>query len=124
MIQISEMIKMALAFYSLPIVVHDVTFSTVAGQDTPSAPVLRVPQVRGAVDPSNSKQLEKLFGGSVADGDIGIYTEDILYVQDQGETKQSYVTYSGRSYRVMNEADWAQQAGVRVYLGRRHVEQN
>jgi len=121
MISIVDHVRTALSFFEIEVVVKDYLFETVDGEDKQT--LLGSRTIDAAVDASNSRQLEKIFGGSVSDGDIGIYTSSTLHIQDQGETKQSDVVYGGRNYRVSNEADWTQQAGVRVYLAKRHVRQ-
>lgn len=119
---LTNLIQMALSFYLISLSIEDVIYATIDGEDIPGAPVAR--NIEAAVDPSNNRQLERIFGGSVSDGDIGIYTAETLYVQDQGGLTQSYATYQGQVYRIVQEADWIQQAGVYVYLGRRHVTQD
>lgn len=85
--------------------------------------------IAAAIDPSNMKQLEILFGqGNVSVGDLLIYTKEVeLYILDQFNSgvlkRQSYLTYSDTSYRIMAYQDWTLQAGIRVYQGRRHVQQ-
>jgi len=112
---------MGLGFFSLPVPVTDTEYSAVSGEDQKLVTGSR--NIQAAVDLGSSKQLEQIFGGSVAAGDIGIYTAEKLYVQDRGEKKQSFVTSNGMQYRVVDEADWTAQAGVRVYLARRHISQ-
>ena len=67
-----------------------------------------------------------LILGSAVHAATVTVTEDELFIADQSDTdrKQSFITYSGTNYRVMNFADWLDQAGVRVYQGRRHVKQD
>jgi len=112
--------------FSVPILVQDVIYTESGGTDNPGAPDSRT--VQGAVDPSNARKMEYLFGGSVSDGDILIYTTGALYIDDMytsgAARQQSFVTYSGFQYRVANVADWTQQAGMFVYLAKRHVAPN
>ena len=122
-------LQMALSFFTLyGVPVVDMGYENVDGQDVQIVIANRT--FDGAIDPNNMKELEKIFGGDVSNGDILIITEDTLFLLDQtdaiapADRKQSFVTYSGLVYRVMNYADWGQQAGVRVYQGRRHVKQN
>lgn len=114
---------LAISFFQIKLSVEDKTYTTVNGQDTLAPTASR--QIDAAVDPSRSRQMERLFGGSVSDGDIGIYTKAVLYFTDQyaeGEAqRQSFVTYQGIRYRVEEVADWTPQAGLRVYLAKRHV---
>lgn len=119
--------KLALGFYSSSYAVTDYEYETTDGEDSRVAYGSRTSFV-AAIDPSNSRRLEMIFGGNVSDGDIGIYTEAELYIADiytpGTSPKQSFVTYQGFIYRVVEVADWMGQAGVRVYLGRRHVAQD
>ena len=119
--------KIALGFYSSSYTVADYEYQKADGEDSRVAYGSRTSFV-AAIDPTRSRQLEMIFGGNVSDGDIGIYTETELYIADiytpGTNPKQSFVTYGGFVYRVVEVADWTGQAGVRVYLGRRHVTQD
>jgi hypothetical protein len=56
-----------------------------------------------------------------------VFDSDVLYYDDQYSTgatrKQSYLTDSGSVYRIAGVSDWSVQAGIRIYLGKRHVKQ-
>lgn len=109
--------------------VQDVEYVKVSGVE--EAHDLGLRTVAAAIDAGNMKQLEVLFGqGNVGEGDLLIYIKteaEELYILDQcglGEPKrQSFLTYSGISFRIMAYQDWTLQAGIRVYQGRRHVQQ-
>lgn len=119
-------LQIALGFFLLDTAVRDVLYSTENGQDVLLPLGQRV--VQAAVDPGNSRSMERIFGGSISDGDIGVTTMAELYFTDQYAAwegqRQSFVTYQGIEYRVENYADWNPQAGIRVYLAKRHVKQN
>jgi len=119
-------IAMALSFLSIEIQIKDVVYQTVGGEDKQTS--FDVRNISAAVDPGRSKTLEMIFGGSLSDGDIGIFTSASLYMIDQyaegAQIKQSFVTYGGVNYRVAEVADWVAQAGVFVYLAKRHVKQD
>lgn len=124
---LSGPLQLALSYFTLDNVpVQDVEYVKVSGQETLTDVTPRTITV--AIDPSNMKELEILFGpGNVSEGDLLIYTVEELYITDiyqLGEAKrQSFLMYSGFSYRILAYQDWIQQAGVRVYQGRRHVRQ-
>ena len=120
MIPLAQYGRLALSYFLVSVAVDDVSYAKVDGVDVPTS-VPRVGGIQAAVDPSRSKALEKIFGGSVADGDIGIYTEATLYIQDQGDVAQSFVSYQGVKYRVVEHGNWTEQLGMSVYLARRHV---
>jgi hypothetical protein len=69
-----------------------------------------------------------MFGGNVSDGDIGITTHEVLHVGDiyaQGTLqRQTFIKYRGLDYRIVDHADWTEQAGVHVYLATRHITQD
>jgi hypothetical protein len=120
-------IKLGISFYHIPLIVVDTQYTTVSGIDTRS--IVETRTIQAAVDPSQSKSLERIFGGSIGDGDIGVYCDaDTLFIDDAydagGTRKQSFVLYQGNYYRVMQDADWTPQADIRVYLAKRHVEQD
>jgi uncharacterized Zn-binding protein involved in type VI secretion len=174
---------LALSFFEIDLKVKDVAYDTVNGEDRKNLVGERT--LKAAVDPTGGRRLENIFGGSVSDGDIGIFTTGKLHVGDiydfvtvpavafggeavtfggepvswQGEETtsvslsiegdgsvtfdgqpvtmggeevtfgappqlQSFATYRGFQYRITEVSDWTEQAGVRVYLGKRHVDQN
>jgi hypothetical protein len=119
-------IAMALSFLTIKVQVNDAVYQTINGEDKQVSFDSR--NIDAAVDPSRSKALEMIFGGSLSDGDFGIFTHDTLHMVDQYEegeqVKQSFVTYAGVKYRVAEVADWTAQAGVFVYLAKRHVKQD
>lgn len=123
---LTGLIGIGLSFYLIPVSIVDTQYTNVDGNDVQS--IVESRTIQAAVDPSNSRQLENIFGGNVSDGDIGIYTQDTLYIDDQYDTgsrgKQSYITFQNFKYRVVNVADWAAQAGMKVYLAKRHVKQD
>lgn len=124
---LSGSLQLALSYFTLDNVpVQDVEYVKVSGQETLTDVIPRT--ITAAIDPSNMKQLEILFGpGNVSEGDLLIYSVDELYITDiyqPGEAKsQSFLMYSGFSYRITAHQDWTQQAGVHVYQGQRHVRQ-
>lgn len=124
MFPLSGYIQTALGFVNIALAVSDATLTTANGQDKQ---VLAGREIQAAVDPSGGKRLEQIFGGSVTDGDIGIYTSADLFIDDiydDGERgKQSFVTYQGTEYKVVELSDWTIQAGVKVYRASRHVKQ-
>lgn len=117
--------SLAVSILSITIPVQDVVYTKVSGVDTQGTPVNR--NLSGTVE-VNGKKLEQIFGGPVADGDIGIVTTDTLYFLDlwtPGTTrKQSFLTHAGTQYRVTKVADWSSQLGTKVYLAERHVTQD
>jgi len=120
-------IKLGISFYHIPVTVVDTEYTTTSGIDTRS--IIETRTIQMAIDPTRSKELERIFGGSVGDGDIGIYCDtDTLFIDDLYDTggtrKQSFVLYQGNHYRVVQDADWTLQADVRVYLAKRHVDQD
>lgn len=122
-------LQLAVDMFSLPTVpVTDTGYEHLDGRDVQS--ILSNRTIVAAIDPSSMKQLEKIFGGDVADGDIVIYTRMELFILDETDAlgpegrKQSFVEYSGKQYRILNYADWEVQCGVRVYQGRLHVAQD
>ena len=124
MIPISGYIQMGLSFFEIPITVHDASYTKVSGQDVRTLSAPR--PISAAVDPSGSKRLERIFGGSISDGDIGVFTTGTLHIQDleSGGALQSFVDYQGLTYRAANVADWLPQVGVNVYLCKRHLSQD
>ena len=129
MYPIEHAIKLAIQFYHIPVSVVDTQYvkNEITGMDTREIVATRT--IDAALDPTRSKQLERIFGGSVGDGDVGVYCDgDILYIDDAydagGRGKQSFVQYQGNPYRVAQDADWTPQADVRVYLAKRHYSQD
>jgi hypothetical protein len=114
---------LALSFFLVDTVVNDVLYTKdeVNGIDVISEPTPRT--IQAAVDPANKEKLENIFGGNIGDGSIGIYTQEVLYMQDQGDVNQSYVIDGGKEYRVKARADWTLQMGFYVYLAERHIPQ-
>jgi len=123
---LSGVIGVGISFYYIPIDVQDVIYSASGGVDEQGSPLSRT--IQGAIDPSNAQKLEYIFGGNVSDGDILIYTNAPLYIDDQyapeATRKQSFVTYSGFEYRVSHVADWSGQLGQFIYLAKRHIVQS
>ena len=118
---------LAISFFELEIAVTDTEYLPVDGRDVQQPPVTRT--IRGAVDAGGSQRLEQLFGGSVTDGDIGIYTDATLYSVDiytpnVDVQKQSFVTWNNLQYRVTDLSAWVPQIGQSVYLAKRHVTQD
>ncbi len=124
---LSEPLQLALSYFTLSdIPIQDVEYVKVSGIDEEQDAGMR--GITAAIDPSNMKQLEILFGaGNVSNGDLLIYTEEELFISDifppGGVRKQSFITYSDFSYRIMAHQDWTDQAGVHIYQGSRHVRQ-
>ena len=122
---LADSIALALSFFYLSLSVEDMLYVTAGGQDVSETDETRT--ILAAVDPSRSRQMEYLFGGSLSDGDIGVYTLSELYSTDLHapgtEQRQSFLTYQGVRYRVADVSDWQPQANMRVYLAKRHVEQ-
>ena len=124
---LSGPLQSALSYFTLDgVPVQDVTYLKVSGMEEEQDAGIR--GITAAIDPSNMKQLEILFGiGNVSAGDILIYTLEELFISDifppGGIKTQSFLTYSNFSYRIMAYQDWIGQAGINVYQGRRHVRQ-
>ena len=129
MYPISFALKMAISFFHIPVFVTDTEYvhDEATGQDVRQITDTRI--IQAGLDPTRSKELERIFGGSIGDGDIGIYCDsDTLYMDDAynngGTRTQSFVQYQGEIYRVTNDADWTPQADIRVYLAKRHLDQD
>lgn len=124
---LSEPLQLALSYFTLnDIPIQDVEYVKVSGIDEEQDAGMR--GITAAIDPSNMKQLEILFGvGNVSNGDLLIYTKEELFISDifplGGVKKQSFLTYSDTSYRIMAHQDWTEQAGVHIYQGSRHIQQ-
>ena len=125
LLPLSGVIGVGIGFFYITIPVQDIVYSESGGIDGQSGPASR--SIQGAIDPSNARKLDYIFGGNVSDGDILIYTNAPLYIDDQyapdSTRKQSFIVYSGFNYRVSNVADWTGQLGQYVYLAKRHVAQ-
>lgn len=119
-------IGLALSFYQLEVAVKDALYTTTDGEDKQAYFEARF--IQACIDPGGGQRLEQMFGGSVSDGDIAIFTQETLFMVDMydegAQQKQSFVLYSGLNYRVAELSDWTPQAGVNVYLGKRHVRQD
>lgn len=129
MYPISFALKLAISFYHIPVTIIDTEYikDEVTGSDEREIVETRI--INAAIDPTRSKDLERIFGGSLGDGDIGIFCDsDILYIDDAfdsgGQRKQSFVSYQSNKYRVAQDADWTPQGDVRVYLAKRHYDQD
>lgn len=120
-------ISMALGFFLIPVDIIDTEWvkNEETGQDVQQYGEPRC--LRVAVEPSSSKTMEMIFGGSVEDGDIGIWTSECLYMEEtyeDGERKrQSFVDYEGHKYRISKIGQWRPQAGIQVYLAKMHTKQ-
>lgn len=122
-------LKLGISFYHIPVTVYDTQYVKDETTGIDEREIVETRTINAAVDPSRSKDLERIFGGSIGDGDIGIYCDsDTLYLDDAyddgGRGMQSFVLYQGYRYRVAQEADWTPQADVRVYLAKRHLDQD
>lgn len=120
--------NLTISLNAVPMTVSDTVYTTIAGVDKQGAPTTRT--ITGAVDAGGKRTLEPIFGGSVSDGDIGIWPENNadLYFLDEyspGDTRrQSFVTYRGYQYRVIAVADFTDQGGCKAFLASRHVVQD
>jgi len=121
-----DIAALALDFFTTGYAITDYVYTTVDGEDRKAVNAVRA-DVALAIDPSGSKELERIFGGSVSDGDLLVVSREVLYMSDMyvtGETrKQSVFTYSGVPYFISGIADWNAQVGVRVYRASRYVNQ-
>ena len=129
MIQIDSYIKLVLSFFELSLSIRDVEYITVEGEDTKT--LVQERTIQAAIDPSRSREMERIFSGSISDGDVGVYTAETLYIDDvhdievlEMERTQSFLTYQGHMYRVSNHSDWTPQAGINVYLCKRYLSQD
>jgi hypothetical protein len=150
LVQMSYFSSLAISFYEIDVNVSDYQYVTQDGED--KRVLFQERTIKAAVDPSRSKQMERIFGGSIGNGDIGVYTLDTLYIYDStninefvgmnfnfgndnllfaenesgdiGPTGQSYVYYQGLIYRVSEVAQWGPQINARVYLCKRHMKQD
>jgi hypothetical protein len=105
--------------------VTDVQYEKQGSRDVQN--VERQRNIAAAVDKGGAKRLENIFGGSVADGDVGLWTSETLYIADVYEPgepqRQSFFVYEGLTYRVCGKDPWKGQTGQDIYLGKRHVAQ-
>ena len=122
-------IQMAIEMFSMEISVRDMEYVKISGEDKRQLSASRT--IVGALDPGRSRSIERIFGESVGDGDIGVYTVETLYIDDEYSLDdsnpnrlQSFVFYSGVYYRVAQSADWQGHTGTWVYLCKRHVAQD
>lgn len=120
---------LAISMFSVPVRVTDTHYITISGVDQQVTDGSRT--IDAAVDMGGKRSLEPIFGGSVSDGDIGIWPApgvDLYFPLDEWEPgdprKQSFVIYLGVTYRVVAVADYANQAGCKTYLASRHVQQD
>lgn len=127
MYNINWAIGLAMSFLTVPIVVTDTRWIKDESTGSDNQSIIATRKLNVPVDPNNSKQMQQIFGGSVSDGDIMILSSEPLYIEDLYEAgernQQSFVDYGGLTYRVSNEANWEPQAGMKVYLAKRHVKQ-
>lgn len=122
---ISGAISIAVGLFKIPLTVTDYTYSTNTDREDVKT-LYRTRTIHGAVDPTRSKAMERIFGGSIGDGDISIITDDTLYIDDEYSTEtryQSFISFSGKTYRVSDTGDWSTVAGVKVYLCKRYKAQ-
>jgi len=117
---------LCLGLFEQTLTVADYSYITENGIDKKQLYGSRV-SIKAAVDASGNQQLIRIFGGAVSDGDIGIYTKEILYILDEftnlTDRKNTIITYSGLLYSIKQKADWSEQAGAYVYLAGRYVDQ-
>jgi hypothetical protein len=115
-----------LAFFLLSLETWETFYVTESGQD--KQVIQGRHNIDAGVDPSGSQKLQRMFGGSVSDGDIGITTHEVLHVGDiyvpGALQRQTFVKYEGLDYRIVDRANWTQQAGMSVYLATRHITQD
>lgn len=72
--------RLAVSFYELDLPVIDFQYIIFEGEEKREHFQDRT--IKAAIDPSNSKEMERVFGGSISQGDIGIYTTETLYIAD------------------------------------------
>lgn len=115
--------QLAIAMYSVPVEVADYSYLPVRGIDTRTLDGERT--IEAAVE-LGARRLEQIFGGTVADGDIGLYTSVELYypIPENNDRRQSFVRYKGFMYRIVDQTDYTDQTGTFIYRGTRHVEQD
>ena len=83
--------------------------------------------IEAMIDKSGGRNVERIFGGSVSDGDILIITKETLFISDsynQGQDqKQSFFQFYNFSYRVVGVDWWEKQMGLKVYHCKHHQVQ-
>lgn len=81
-----------------------------------------------AIDPHNSRMMQHMFGGSVSDGDMLLYTKESLYIADaygpDEIQRQTFFNFCGYGYRVAAISPWALHLGFSAYLAKRHLKQD
>lgn len=122
-------VAIAVGMNSIELCVTDVSYAKVHGVDVQTIEDKR--HITAAVDATNTRKMEQIFGGSVSDGSIMIYITDqdveLYFVDTQAVNSsrhQSFIYYGMYQYRVQSVADWTLQAGCRVYLADRHITQD
>ena len=84
--------------------------------------------IKGAIDRSGARKFEAIFGGSVSDGSIAIYTQDELFFSDSYDNGQpqiqSFFVWENLNYRIVGIDPWHKQTGIHIYLASRHVTQD
>ena len=125
MYNVAPFLQQALSFFLHSVSTKVVVYTAIGGVDVPT--VSSSLSIQAAVEPSNSQNMERIFGGSISDGDIGVITESVLYLDDAhsaGTTRrQTFVSYGGLWYRVTRKAEWTPHAGFCVYLASRYLDQ-
>jgi hypothetical protein len=128
MMALEGLIRIALTYYASPITIQDVTYTATSGEDV-QALSGAARTINAVVDLSNKQQMEYLFGGSVSDGDVMIYTfsSDTIYIDDihssSATRKQSFYTDGSNVFRISGIADWS-STGMKIYLAKYHVKQS
>jgi len=126
MMPLGNFYRMSINFYRLSVIVLDANYVTVDGVDRRQISASRI--VNAAVRPAKSAFLKRVFGNSMVDGDIGIWTTDPLYFDseyDLGSTRtQSFTVYENRIYRIKSMSEWAPQTSAKVYLAGKHFDQD
>lgn len=72
--------RLAVSFYEIDIPVIDFRYIIFEGEEKREHFQDRT--IKAAVDPNNSLEMQRIFGGSISQGDIGIYTTETLYISD------------------------------------------
>ena len=72
--------RLAVSFYELNLPVIDFRYIIFEGEEKREHYADRT--IKAAIDPSNSQQMQRIFGGSISGGDIGIFTTSTLYIND------------------------------------------
>lgn len=73
--------RLALSFYELDLPVIDFQYVVFEGEEKREHFEDRT--IKAAIGPSNGQQMQRIFGGSISSGDIGIFTESTLYIFDE-----------------------------------------